>query len=192
MWTPSATEARTEIPKTGDGRLGGLLPAHGCPWGWPRFIDVSDPAKPRVASEYKLPWNEASVCASVDPIRENFSSFSSHNPTLTPNLALLTWHSGGLQAIDIADPEHPKPAAGYFPEPLPAVETEDPALSSGHDKVVMWSFPIVQDGLVYAIDLRNGLYILRYHGPHEEEVAGAHFLDGNSNSGDVPRFDAGA
>jgi hypothetical protein len=164
------------------GQLGGLLAAHGCPWGWPRFIDVSDPVRPRLASEYRLPWNEQAICDSVDPIRENFSSFSSHNPTLTPNLALLTWHSGGLQAIDIADPEHPKPAAGFWPEPLPAVATEDPALSSGHDKVVMWSFPIVQDGLIYAVDLRNGLYILRYHGPHEEEVAGAHFLDGNSNS----------
>ncbi|MDX6665753.1 MAG: hypothetical protein QOG68_1959 [Solirubrobacteraceae bacterium] len=164
------------------GKLGGLLPAHGCPWGWPRFIDISDPAHPRIAAQYRLPWNEASVCASVDPVRENFASFSSHNPTLTRDLAIVTWHSGGLQAIDIADPSHPKPAAGFWPAPLPAVATEDPALTSGHDKVVMWSFPVIQNGLIYAIDLRNGLYILRYHGPHDEEVAGAHFLDGNSNS----------
>ena len=36
----------------------------------------------------------------------------------------------------------------------------------------MWSFPVIKDGLIYAIDLRNGLYILRYHGPHEDEVGG--------------------
>ena len=167
------------------GQLGGLLPAHGCPWGWPRFIDISDPERPRVAAEYKLPWNEASVCANVDQIRENFSSYSSHNPTLTRNVAFVTWHSGGLQAIDISDPEHPKPAAGYIPDPLPAVATEDPALSSGEDKVVMWSFPVIQNGLIYAIDLRNGLYIFKYHGPHEDEVAATKFADGNSNSGDL-------
>jgi hypothetical protein len=171
------------------GQVPGLLPDHGCPWGWPRFIDIKDPAHPVVAAEYKLPWNQESICADVDPIRNDFSSYSSHNPTLTENLAILTWHSGGLQAIDIEDPEHPKPAAGFWPDPLPAVATEDPLLSSGHDKVVMWSFPVIQNGLIYAIDLRNGLYILRYHGPHEAEVAHTKFADGNTNSGTVESGD---
>ena len=53
----------------------------------------------------------------------------------------------------------------------------------------MWSFPVVQNGLIYVVDLRNGLYILRYHGPHEREVAGVSFLDGNSNHGDIQRFE---
>jgi proteasome lid subunit RPN8/RPN11 len=35
------------------------------------------------------------------------------------------------------------------------------------------------------IDIRNGLYILRYRGPFEEEVSETEFLDGNSNSGDL-------
>jgi hypothetical protein len=171
------------------GQVPGLLPDHGCPWGWPRFIDISDPANPVVAAEYKLPWNQEAICASVDPIRNDFSSFSSHNPTLTENLAIVTWHSGGLQAIDISDPANPKPAAGYWPTPLPAVATEDPLLSSGHDKVVMWSFPVIQNGLIYAVDLRNGLYIFRYHGPHEAEVAHTKFADGNTNSGAVESGD---
>ena len=171
------------------GKLGGLLPAHGCPWGWPRFIDISDPTHPKVAAEYRMPWNDPATCAATPPDRENFASFSSHNPTLTPNLAFVTWHSAGLQAIDISDPASPKPAAMYLPDPLPAVETEDPALSVGRDKVVMWSFPIIQNGLIYAIDIRNGLYILRYHGPYEDEVANVKFLDGNTNNGDIGRFE---
>ena len=171
------------------GQLGGLLPAHGCPWGWPRFIDISDPAHPRVAAEYRMPWNDPATCASTPPDRENFASFSSHNPTLTPDLAFVTWHSAGLQAIDISDPAHPAPAAMFLPDPLPAVETEDPALSVGRDKVVMWSFPIIQNGLIYAIDIRNGLYILRYHGPFEDEVSNVKFLDGNTNNGDIGRFE---
>ena len=171
------------------GKLGALLPAHGCPWGWIRFISIADPAAPKLTSEYKLPVNDPSTCSSVSPIRDNFASFSSHNPTLTRHLAFVTWHSEGLQVVDLSDPAHPAGAANYLPEPLPAVQTEDPALSSGEDKVVMWSFPIIKDGLVYAVDIRNGLYIFRYHGPHEAEVADTKFLDGNTNSGDYGRFE---
>ena len=52
---------------------------------------------------------------------------------------------------------------------------EDPRLSSDPDtgrneKVVMWSYPVIQDGLIYVIDLRNGLYVLDYKGPHAKEV----------------------
>ena len=93
-----------------------------------------------------------------------------------------------MQAL-VTDPKAPTPAAGYLPTPLPAVQTEDPILSAGEDKVVVWSFPSVVDGLVYVVDIRNGLYILRYHGPYESEVSGAKFLDGASNSGDVQRIE---
>jgi hypothetical protein len=171
------------------GKLGGVLAAHGCPWGWIRFIDIADPARPKVASEFKLPVNEADTCSEVPADRENLSSFSVHNPTLTKHLVFVTWHGGGLQAIDITNPLKPESAAQYVPEPLPFVQTEDPALSSGRDKVVMWSFPIIKDGLVYVVDLRNGLYVLRYKGPHQGEVYATKFLDGNSNSGDALRFE---
>lgn len=171
------------------GKLGGVLADHGCPWGWVRLIDVSDETRPEIASEYRLPVNEPETCADVPPDRENLSSFSAHNPTLTANLAFVTWHSAGLQVIDLTNPEEPRPAAQFVPEPLPVVQTEDPALSSGRDKVVMWSFPIIKDGLIYVVDLRNGLYVLRYRGPHQQEVADTAFLDGNSNSGDALRFE---
>ena len=49
----------------------------------------------------------------------------------------------------------------------------------------MWSYPIIRNGLIYVIDIRNGLYILRYTGPHADEVADIHFLEGNSNLGDA-------
>ncbi|MCA1709062.1 MAG: hypothetical protein LC808_39610, partial [Actinobacteria bacterium] len=62
--------------------------------------------------------------------------------------------------------------------------TEDPALSSGRDKVVMWSYPIIRNGLIYVVDIRNGLYILEYKGPYATEVANTRFLEGNSNLGD--------
>ncbi|HEV2814237.1 MAG TPA: hypothetical protein VGW10_13365 [Solirubrobacteraceae bacterium] len=200
FWTNPGAHSAIKIPGTTYalttdevyGKIGALLPDHGCPWGWVRTIDIAREDAPVVAAEYKLPVNEEKFCETVSQTRENFSSFASHNPTLTRNLAILTWHSAGLQAIDLSDPARPKPAGEFIPEPLPAVQLEDPALSSGEDKVVMWSFPIVKDGLIYAIDLRNGLYVLRYKGPHANEISSSTFLDGNSNSGDVRRFDTPA
>ena len=56
-----------------------------------------------------------------------------------------------------------------------------PALSSGPDKVVMWRYPIIKEGLIYVVDIRSGLYILKYHGSFEDEVAAIRFLEGNSN-----------
>ena len=171
------------------GKLGGVLPAHGCPWGWVRIVDIRDETAPAVAAEYRLPSNEPEICASQPPDRDHIGSFSAHNPTLTQNLAFITWHGAGLQAVAIADPTQPRSAAQFLPEPLPAVQTEDPALSQGRDKVVMWSFPIIKDGLIYVVDIRNGLYILRYHGPFERQVERVGFLDGNSNSGDAGRLE---
>jgi hypothetical protein len=159
---------------------------HGCPWGWTRMIDIADPTKPKVVAEYKLPQNDPNFC-STDPPRPS-SSWSAHNPTATPDIAFITWHSGGLQAISITDPTHPVQAGVFSPDPEVVLQ-EDPALSVGQDKVVMWSYPIIKDGLIYVIDVRNGLYILRYTGQGAEDVSNIAFLEGNSNLGDALRFE---
>jgi hypothetical protein len=49
----------------------------------------------------------------------------------------------------------------------------------------MWSYPIIKNGLIYVVDLRNGLYVLKYRGPFEREVEDIGFLEGNSNQGDA-------
>jgi hypothetical protein len=162
-------------------------PSFGCPWGWVRTIDVTRPARPRIVGEYRLPEN---TCPPPSEADQQFASYASHNPTLTRNLAFVTWHSGGLQALDISDPSAPRQTGWYSPEPLASVATEDPALSRGDNKVVMWSFPIVHDGLIYVVDIRNGLYILRYAGRRAGEVSRLDFLEGNSNLGDAVRLTA--
>ena len=160
---------------------------HGCPWGWARMIDISDPRVPTVEAEYRLPENDPSTCDDWNPPR---TSYSAHNPTLTPHIAFSTWHSGGFQAVSIQQAHRPYQLAEFFPEPLPEVMLEDPRLSSDpdtgrHEKVVMWSYPIIKDGLIYVVDLRNGLYILKYRGAFEKEVSRIGFLEGNSNQGDA-------
>jgi hypothetical protein len=164
---------------------------HGCPWGWARLIDIADPQRPVVRAEYRIPENDPSTCATFNPPR---TSYSAHNPTLTRRIALSTWHSGGLQAVDIQRPLRPVQLAEFYPEPLDEVMLEDPRLSSDPDtgrneKVVMWSYPIVKDGLIYVVDLRNGLYVLRYQGRFENEIKHITFLEGNSNQGDALCFE---
>lgn len=163
-------------------------PNDGCPWGWERLIDISDEAHPRIVGEYKIAQDAASFCDGLAPATEQYTSYSSHNPTVTRDLAIVAWHSGGLQISDIADPTHPVQAGWFSPTPLAHVATEDPALGRGASQVIFWSYPIVRDGLIYVVDIRNGLYILRYTGPHADEVSSLKFLEGNSDLGDAQRL----
>ena len=164
-------------------------PSFGWPWAWVRLIDIHDPAHPRIVGEYKLfEQTEAGRAAKDDPATESFTSYGSHNPTLLPRLAIGAWHSGGLQAIDISRPSNPTQAGWFSPKPLPTVATEDPALNGGPNKVTVWSYPIISNGLIYVIDIRNGLYILKYTGRQKDEVNAIRFLEGNSNLGDAGRL----
>lgn len=162
------------------------LGGHGCPWGWMRVVDISKPVKPKVVSDYRLEQNHEEFCT-TDPPRLT-SSYSAHNPTLTKNIAFISWHAGGLQAIDISNPLKPAQLAEFVPDPVIGVIQEDPVLSSGTDKVVVWSYPILQDGLIYVVDVRNGLYILKYKGAFDKEVKKVNFLEGNSNLGDAVKL----
>jgi hypothetical protein len=160
---------------------------HGCPWGWARIVNIDDPQRPTVRADYRIPENDPSTCAAWNPPR---TSYSAHNPTLTPKIAFSTWHSGGFQAVSIQRPTRPSRLAEFFPTPLEEVMLEDPRLSSDpdtgrHEKVVMWSYPIIRDGLIFVVDLRNGLYVLRYTGAFQREIDRITFLEGNSNQGDA-------
>lgn len=168
-------------------------PAQGCPWGWERLVDVTDPAHPSIVGEYKIAQDARVYCEGLAPddSTEQYTSFSSHNPTVLPHLAIVAWHSGGLQVSDITNAANPVQAGYFLPKPLAHVSMEDPALTRGGSKVAMWSYPIIKDGLIYVVDVRNGLFILRYTGPHADEVNAIKFLEGNSNLGDAARLDSG-
>jgi hypothetical protein len=45
----------------------------------------------------------------------------------------------------------------------------------------MWSYPVLDRGLIYVVDVRNGLYVLRYHGTYGEQITERRFREGNSN-----------
>ena len=170
----------------------------GCPWGWARVVDIHDPTHPAIIAEFKIDKNKQTSCtAPTDPkyvsvmAEDSFSSYASHNPTVLPDVALVTWHSGGLRAIDLADPAHPAEAGLFMPTPNAFSVTPDPALEPGSNNVIAWSYPIVKNGLIYFMDIRNGLYIVRYSGAHSSEVRHVRFLEGNSNLGDAYRLEYG-
>ena len=151
-----------------------------------RTWNVAQPRRPFQLGEYKILQNTEAYTPA--PGENEFNSYSSHNPTPTRNIVLDSWHSGGMQAIDASDPGRPFQTGWFAPTPLSAVANEDPALSRGPNKNVMWSFPIIRDGLIYAVDVRNGLFVLRYTGSRAGEVSGLRFLEGNSDLGDAVRL----
>lgn len=178
----------------GDRDLDELIGAdeHGCPWGWVKIADIRDPRQPEVVGRFRLRENTQAYCESPagrDPRNTERTSYAAHNPTVLRNLALVSWHSGGLQAFSLRDPVRPRQTGYFLPTPLAGVATEDPALSEDAiNRVVVWSFPIIRDGLIYLTDIRNGLYILRYTGRGHAFVDRISFLEGNSNLGDAARI----
>lgn len=145
----------------------------GCPYGPAHLVDVSDPAHPRATATLAIAENDPRTCLGAAP-----GTWTSHNPTLTANLALVSWYSGGLQVFDISDAGHPAALAQLRPAGVQA-QAGDPAL--GSTATMSWSYPIVRDGLVYVADINQGLLVLRYQGPHQEEISGLAFAEGNSN-----------
>ena len=144
-----------------------------CPYGPARLVDVSDPAQPRAVSTLSSPENDLATCRASPG-----GTYTSHNPTPVGDLAFVSWYSSGLQVFDIADPAHPQRVAEFRPQGA-APGLRDPQL--GATLAMTWSYPIVRDGLIYVADIDEGLYVLRYRGPHEEQVARVAFAEGNSN-----------
>jgi hypothetical protein len=144
-----------------------------CPYGPARLVDVSDPARPRAVTGLSGPENDPATCRASPA-----GAYTSHNPTPVAGLALISWYSSGLQVFDISDPAQPQRLAEYRPQGSEPGQ-RDPQL--GATVTMTWSYPIVRDGLVYVADIDEGLYVLRYHGPHEAELNQVAFAEGNSN-----------
>jgi hypothetical protein len=169
-WTNGSGKAHSAVPVPDRDIVLATDEEYDCPYGWVHMVEIGDPEHPSVVGEFQLPENEP--CDESGP-------FSSHNPTVTSHLAFVTWYAGGLLVLDTTDPENPQELVRYSPEPLPEVGTEDTQLEGNH--IGFWSYPIIRDGLIYAVDIRNGLYIFRYRGPHQAEVEEIEYREGNSN-----------
>lgn len=151
----------------------------GCPFGWLRMADLSNPALPTLTGgEFRLQENDCTRARQLN------GTFTSHNQTVFPNVALVPWYGGGLRAVDISDPKAPVEAGAFVPKPTFVPDRTDARLyfTRSEDRFVgaMWSYPVVQNGLIYVVDIDLGLFILRYRGKGANEVAQAAYVEGNS------------
>lgn len=152
---------------------------HSCPFGWLRMADITNEATPVLRGEFKLPEND---CARGKALN---GTFTAHNQTVFPDLALVPWYSGGLRIVDIANPDVPSEAGAYVAPNLFTPDRRDTRLYFSGSQVddwngALWSYPVVQNGLIYVVDIDFGLEILRYTGAHAAEITKAAFVEGNS------------
>ena len=149
----------------------------GCPFGPAHIVDIRDPAHPVAVATLAVPENNPAACASA--VR---ATWTSHNPTLTAHLAFVTWYSAGLQVFQLDDLTQPVRLAELRATGVtPALRD----LQLGVTDTMSWSYPILTGGLIYLVDINQGLLVLRYTGPHQDEVASAPFVEGNSNVQEV-------
>ena len=121
---------------------------HGQPHGFLWVFDVTDLADIRPLSTFQVsemdsPWSRSSPRFGAHQFREKLDS----------SLVYLTWFSGGLRIVDLADPSLPKEVGHFIPEPVggqPAPQSNDVALDDR--------------GLIYLIDRLEGLDILEFTG----------------------------
>jgi hypothetical protein len=150
----------------------------GCPFGWLRMVDISVENAPQLTGgEFKLREND---CESSKKLN---GTFTSHNQTVFPDVALVPWYGGGLRAVDISDPKAPAEAGAFVPKPEFTPEFRDNRLyfTAGNRWTgALWSYPVVQNGLIYVVDIDLGLYILKYTGKWSNEVKQAAYVEGNS------------
>src|SRR5437773_973137 len=170
-WHPpfnSVTHTAVAIPGkpyvlVGDERNGTTT----CPWSWYRVIDISSEANPKIVGGFMLPEDRPENCLLGGPGDPKYlREFSSHQATVFANIGFFTWYAGGLRAWDFSTPAAPREAGVYVPRPPAAVQFG----SRDSPDVWAWSFPVVKDGLIYFNDTRNGLFVVRYTGPHAGEV----------------------
>jgi hypothetical protein len=116
-------------------------------WGYLRFWDIRDPAKPVALGTFATP------ATTMYPLpRQGW--FCVHNPFVRGTRLYASWYSDGVRVIDIANPAQPKEIAHFVP-PFPS------GTPAG-----LGAFPLVwgaveHRGLVLLGDMQSGLWILR-------------------------------
>ena len=80
--------------------------------------------------------------------------------------------------FDVSNPSQPVRLAEFRPQGTTpgAVDRQ-----LGVTPTMTWSYPIVRDGLIYVADINQGLYVLRYSGPRQEQLEQVAFAEGNSD-----------
>lgn len=164
---PVRFPAAHSVALLGDaGRPGHLLVASElwtCPFSPLFVVSAADPVRLHIVADVALPENVCEDLPGEDAI------FTAHNALVVGDVAFVSWFGGGVQALDVSDPAAPQ-RVGQF---VPAGEGAAEASYVGRYPVQVWSYPLLDEGLLYVVDIQSGLYVLRYTGPGADDVAAA-------------------
>jgi hypothetical protein len=113
-----------------------------------------------------------------------------HEPLVFPDLVIATYYSNGLKAYAIDNPLMPMEVGAFYNKPVDDIRfcwvncspperdaegrtvRQPPDPSFGPVDMRAFSRPLSKDGLIYYVDANSGLYVVRYTGPHADEVPG--------------------
>jgi len=112
---------------------------HGFMW----VFDVTDYANIQALSAFDV--------SELDSPWSRIGRFGAHQyrEKMDGTLVYLTWFSGGLRVVDVADPFHPNEVAHFIPEP-----------TNGNESPQSNDVDVDDRGLIYLLDRNNGLDIL--------------------------------
>lgn len=165
--TPTGTHSAVFVPNRPAQVKGNTkgLPAYvwitdengGCPLNYARMMSVESEITPIMIGAFSIPDNQLDVCLN-QPNQPGYQigAQQNHNPTVFKNLVFNTWYAHGLRVIDISIPQTPR-EVGY-------------ALTLPHG--IARTYPVFKDGLIYILDNKTGLQVVRYTGPRADELPG--------------------
>ncbi len=154
---------------------------------------------PKVVGSFGIPENQVDRCPvpgqapgpntlGPDLLR---TTKTVHDLLAFPSVLFASWYSGGLRAIDISNPYSPFELGFFFNKPAPevrwcgeytavivscdAVEKDANGLPYRARQilppdVMARSYPIIMNGHVVYSDENMGVYVLKYTGPHADEI----------------------
>ncbi len=123
--------------------------------GFLSIVDLSEPSRAKLLSTWSIPGHD------WIPEDKPWSAWSPANFDVTEDRIYLANHQAGVWVIDISDPTDPKAIGNFGPESFkpPPPKPEGPIL---WEAAYPWVHTVEeQDGLIYALDVVSGLYILR-------------------------------
>jgi len=136
------------------------------------------------------------------------SSKTIHNLLAFPSVAFATWYGGGLRAIDISNPSQAFELGYFFNKPAPEVRwcaegaagpCADPEVDAEGvpvrqkqllpPDVFARSYPIAMNGYIVYSDENMGVYVLKYTGPHSDQIPSKGLCISHNPSATAPGFE---
>jgi hypothetical protein len=132
------------------------------------LVDVTDPTKPFPVATFEVPESPGSFCSRGGRFGPHSSS-ESFTPIYYGRLVFIAYFNGGVRAVDIRDPFHPREAGFYIPAVTPKTDKRCVTVGGApRCKVAIQTNNVEVDdrGYVYIVDRADtGMHILEPTGP---------------------------